>query len=122
MGALDFADHPFPERERLGVRIVDTEDAHTLPDPEFDDALEFVPQLLPGFAFEIERIDVLVFFRRVLGVLHAAVGTPAKPLGMLLHIRMIRRALEGDVEGDLQVELAGCAHEPAEILERAELG
>jgi hypothetical protein len=34
MGGLHLADEPFPERERLGVRIVDAEDPHAFADPE----------------------------------------------------------------------------------------
>ena len=43
---------------------------------------------------EIERIDVLIFLRRILGVLNRAVGPLAKPLGMLADVRMIGRASE----------------------------
>ena len=34
MPAANVGDHPMPERQRLGVRIVDAEDAHALVDPE----------------------------------------------------------------------------------------
>ena len=34
---LHVGDHPLPEAERLGVRVVDAEDAHALLDPEVDD-------------------------------------------------------------------------------------
>ena len=54
---------------------------------------------------EVERIDVLVLLRRVLGVLHRAVGPPAEPLRMLLHVRVVGRALERDVERDLDAAL-----------------
>ena len=42
--ALDLGDQPLPERERLGVRVVDAEDAHALLDPEQEDALQLLPQ------------------------------------------------------------------------------
>ena len=62
------------------------------------------------FGLEVERIDVLVFLRRVLGVLDAAVGALAEPLGMRLDVRMVGRALERDVERDLDAVLAAaCA-------------
>ena len=64
MFPLDLGDHPFPEAERLGVRVVDAENPHALFDPEFEDAAQFLPQCLPVVAFEIERIDVLVLLRR----------------------------------------------------------
>src|SRR5258708_263541 len=41
---------------------------------------------------------------------------------MLTDIRVIRRALERDVESDLDAELAGLGDEPAEVLERSEFG
>ena len=31
---LDLPDQPFPERKRLGVRVVDAKDAHSLRHPE----------------------------------------------------------------------------------------
>ena len=47
-------------------------------------------------------------------------GRLAEPLRMLLHVGMVRRALEGDVQGDLDLHLARLAHQPPEILQRAE--
>src|SRR6185503_11765741 len=55
------------------------------------------------------------------GVLNGVVGAPAKPLGMLGHIGMIRCTLIGDVERDLELALARFGDEPAEIVECAEL-
>ena len=105
MVGLDAADQPFPEGEGLGVRIVDAEDAHALADPVLDHALQFLPQRLPVLALEIEGIDVLVFLRRILGVLDAAVRPVAEPLGMLLDVGVIRRALEGDVQRHFDAQL-----------------
>src|SRR5690606_266576 len=119
---LDLADHPLPERERLRVRIVDAKNLDPLRDPELEDARELRPKLPPLVAFEIEGIDVLVLLRRVLRVLHAAVRPPAEPLGMLAHVRMIRRALESDVERDLEALPSRVLDERTEILERAERG
>ncbi len=56
---------------------------------------------------EVERIDVLVLLGRVLGVLDGAVGPLAEPLGMLAHVGVVGRALERDVQRDLEPELAG---------------
>src|SRR5690606_22419489 len=64
----------------------------------------------------------LVLLRRVLRVLHAAVRPPAAPLGILAHVRMIRRALESDVERDLEALPSRVLDERTEILERAERG
>ncbi len=74
MAAADIGDHPFPERQRLGVRIVDAEDAHALVDPEQHDVAQRQPQ--PGhraFGVEIDIDDVLVLLRRILGVTDRAV-------------------------------------------------
>src|SRR5688572_9442948 len=41
---------------------------------------------------------------------------------MLPYIRMVRRALEGDIERYLEVELRGALHQRAEIVQRSQLG
>ena len=65
--------------------------------------------------------DVLVFLGRVLGKLDGAVGPPVEPLGMLRDPGMVRRALDGEIERDLQAVLARRRNQPLEIVERAEL-
>src|SRR5205823_3328749 len=70
---LDPADHPLPEPDRLGVRVVDAEGAHPARDPD----VEHVPDLRPDragiVAVEVERVHVLVFLGRVLRVLDGSV-------------------------------------------------
>ena len=68
-----------------------------------------VPQRLPVGALEVERVDVLVLLRRVLGVLDRAVGPVAEPLGVLGDPRVVGRALERDVERQLDAALAAAA-------------
>src|SRR4029434_10999592 len=58
--ALDSCDRPLPEREGLGVRIVDAKDAYAFVHPVCDDAEELLPQCLPLIALEVERLDVLL--------------------------------------------------------------
>ena len=65
-------------------------------------------------------VDVLVLLRRVLRVLDRAVRPVAEPLGMLADVRVIRRALEGDVQRDLQPLAPGHLDEVVEVLQRAE--
>jgi hypothetical protein len=41
---VHFADHPFPERHRLGMRVVDAEGGDALVDPEQEDLEHLLPQ------------------------------------------------------------------------------
>ena len=77
---------------------------------------------LPVGALEVDRVDVLVLLGRVLGVLDRAVGPVPEPLGVLADVGVVGRALEGDVQGDLDAQLAGLGHQAVEVLERPELG
>jgi len=90
-------------------------------DPEVKDALQLGPHVLPVGRFEIERINVLVLLRRILGILNRAVRPIAKPIRMFLHIGMVGGTLKGNVQGDLDPPLAGCVNQPSEIVERAKL-
>src|SRR6185437_2395988 len=96
------------------------ENAHALGDPELEHALQLRPERLPVVALEPERIDVLVLLRRVLGILHRAVGALQEPLRMLPDVRVIGRALEGDIQRDLQAQSAGAGEQSAEVFESAE--
>ena len=76
-------------------------------DPEADDVGQAVPQALPVGALEVQRVDVLVLLRRVLGVLDRAVGAVGEPLRVLGDPRVVGRALERDVERQLDAAVAG---------------
>src|SRR5439155_13149606 len=67
-------------------------------------------------------INVLVLLRGILGVLERTVGAPVEPLRMLAHPGMVRRALNGQIDCDLDAERPCGLEEAPEILERAELG
>ena len=96
---------PLPERQRLGVRVVDPEDARRR-DRSSDrgcpctPATEREPVAVVGRP-EVDRVDVLVLLRRVLGVADRAVGPVVEPLGVLGDPRVVGRALERVVERDL---------------------
>jgi hypothetical protein len=95
-------------RERLGVRVVDAEDAHAVLDPEQED----VAQLLHSAASPRSRsrgVDVLVLLRRVLGVLDRAVGRCRNHSGCSVDPGVVGRALEGDVERDSRPSSRGRA-------------
>ena len=50
------------------MRIVDAKDTNSLLDPENEYAFQRIPQPLPVFTLKIERINILVLFRRILGI------------------------------------------------------
>ena len=77
-------------------------------DPEQADVTQRAPERSPVVAIEVERIDVLILLRRVLGVLDRAVGAVAEPIRMLADPRMIRRTLPGKVQSDFEPEAPGC--------------
>ncbi len=110
-------DQVFPEWHRLGVRIIHAKDAHAVLGPEQNDADHFIPKLLPVRAAEIQRINVLVFLRRILGVLDRAVGPFVEPLGMLGDVRMIGRTIDREIERDLHSAIADLLLQPIEILQ-----
>ena len=80
---LDLADQPRPEVGRLGVRVVHPKhlDAVGDPEPHHPQHLFVQPR---GVVVEVDRIDVLVLLRRVLGIGDGAVGQHREPLGMIL--------------------------------------
>src|SRR6266852_7936288 len=121
MVLLELADQPYPERERLRVRVVDAKDLYALVDPEDDDRQQLCPELAPRLAFEVERIDILVLLGRVFRVLDRAVRTMAEPFWMLFGIGMIGRTLECDVQCDRQAVLTGDSNEVSEIVQGPEL-
>ncbi len=102
------------------MRVVDAEDADALADPEREDAFERAPERGPLGALEVERVDVLVLLRRVLGVADRAVGAVAEPLRVLVDPRVVGRGLEGDVERDGEAQALRFGGEALERLHPAE--
>ena len=119
---LHFVDQPFPERKRLGVRIVDAEDAHALLHPEQDDVAQRLPQRDAVGAVEIRIDDVLVFLRRVLGVADRAVGPALEPFRMLASARDDPASTGWRSRAPPPCRAAAGIDEAAEVVERAELG
>src|SRR4029453_7950376 len=117
---LDLAEQPLPERERLRVRVVHPEDPHALLDPEVHDAEQRLPELPPRLAPEVEGVDVLVALRRVLRELDGAVRPLPEPLRVLGDPGVIGRALEREIERDLDSVPVRRRDEPAKVVERSE--
>ncbi len=118
---VHLADQPLPERERLGVGIVDAEDLHALVDPVEDDVAERHPDRGEGVAIEMDVDDVLVFLRRILREFDGAVGAPVEPLRMFLDPGVIARALDGEVESDVETLQSRLLDEALEARKRAKL-
>jgi len=104
------------------VRVIYTKDAYALLYPEQNDAGQFFPKCGPLLALKIKRNDVLVALGRVLCILDPSVRSNPEPFGVLFDVRMVRGALVGDIERDLDAKVLCPRNERAEILERAELG
>ena len=75
-----------------------------------------------GVVIEVQRVDVLVFLGRVLGVRDPAVGPLGEPFRVLGHPGVVRGGLQGQVEGDFHAQLPGAPHERVEVRERAQIG
>ncbi len=120
MGLLHLCNEPLPEHGWLGVRVVHPERGHSLVDPEEHDALQFLPEIAPVGALEIDRIDILIFLRRVLRVLDRPVGSHVEPVGMVLHPGVVRRALDSEVQGDVHPQPTSRLNEGAEVVQRPE--
>src|SRR2546428_3889724 len=121
MRVLDGADEPLPELHRLRVWIVHAERAHAVADPEFENPLHLFPEWPGILALEVQRVDVLVLLRRVLRVLDGAIGPMEEPLRVLADPGMVRRALDREVQRDLEPEPPRALDEPVEVVERAEI-
>ena len=95
---LDVCNQPFPEREGLGVRVVDTENFNALVGPEQDNVFDFLPQSLVVLVVVVERVDVFVLLGRVFGELDAAIRFVVEPFRVALHVRVIGAAVQRDIE------------------------
>ena len=121
MVLMDLSDEPLPEGYGFGVGIVHTEDAHATVYPVDDYFFDFLPEAFPLSTLKVDGQDVLVFFGRVLGVLHSAIWPPDEPLGMLLHPGVIGGTLQGKVKGDLNAEVIGLFDEALVVGKGAQL-
>ena len=121
VGAAHLLEQPLPEGQRLGVRVVHPEDAHAVRHPQPHDAQHLAADA-GRVVVEVDRVDVLVLLRRVLGVGDGAVGAGGEELRVAGDPRVVGRRLEGQVERHLEAELAGAGHEGVEVVEVAQVG
>ena len=121
IGPAHLAEQPGPEVHRLGVRVVDPEDAYAVAHPQLHDPQRFGVDAV-AVDVEVERVDVLVLLRRVLGVRDRPVSALGEPLRMVGDPGMVRRGLQREVHGDLEAERLGLGDEPVEGVEVAEVG
>src|SRR5580704_12689863 len=80
---LDRSDAPLPEGERLGMRVIDAKQPHTLCNPEVENPFQRRPQLPPLTSLEVQRVDILIFLGRILCILNRPIGSLAEPLWVL---------------------------------------
>src|SRR5258708_4331740 len=118
---LNLRNQPCPERQGLGVGIVDPKNLHAHVNPEQDNRFELLPKRLARWTGEIEVDDVLIAFGRIFRGFQGAIGTPGEPLRMFANVRVIRRALKRQIQGNLNSALRGDADKSFEILERTQL-
>src|ERR1700758_2527755 len=99
------------------MRVIDAKDLHAVLAPESHHTQEGFEQSALIGSIEINRIDVLVFLGRVLGILDAPVRPMMKPIRMLAHPRMVGRALDREIERYFHSQTVGGGVEAIEIAE-----
>src|SRR5688572_17160691 len=95
------SDCPLPKRYWFGVWIVDTKNLHSLFDPKYNHRFQLFPQRLPIVSFEIERVNVLIFFRWIFSVLNGTIRSLFEPFRVFFHIGMIWRTLKSEIKCDI---------------------
>src|ERR1700674_4767438 len=98
--------------------IVDPKNLHPVLAPESYDPQHLLQQSTLIGSVKIDRIDILVLLGRVLGVLDASVWPMMEPLRMLANPRMVRRALDCEVQRHLNSKTVGGRVEAVEVAKR----
>ena len=73
MVPVNFANAPLPERQSLRVRVVYTKDLNLTLNPEPEYTVELIPKPTPVSRLKVQRINILIFLRRVFGILDTPV-------------------------------------------------
>src|SRR5580658_7189504 len=100
------------------MRIIDSEDPDTLIHPEQDNALQLIPQVGPLRGLKLERVNILILLGRILGVLNGSIRAPAEPIRVLANVRMLRRGLKRQVNGNFETKLVRAIDQASKILHR----
>src|ERR1700720_3501287 len=83
--------------------------------------LNLVPQRLPVLAFEVQRVNVMVFLRWILCVLYGSIRTLPEPFRMLLHVRVIRSALKRDIKSNFKSMICSLGYKMAKVFKSTQL-
>ena len=109
-----------PESHWLGMGIVHAEDLHPLLHPEEHYTDELTPEVLPIIAVEVDRVDVLILLWRIFSITNGAIRPLVKPIGMIFDVRVIRRAVDREIQRDFKTALLRLTHQPNKILNSAQ--
>ena len=80
----------------LGVGVINAEGADSVANPKFDDA-EYFGKETWIIVIEVNRINILILLRRILGICDRAIGALGEPLFMILRPWMIWLTLECEI-------------------------
>ncbi len=100
-------------------RIIDAEDGDARLDPQIHDAFDFFFDA-GHVGVEVDRVDVLILLRRVLGEGDGAVRLVAEPVRVRLDPRVVGRALQGEIKRDFQTQFMCTLAQGLEIVHGAE--
>ena len=123
MAGAHVGDHPFPEGQGLGVRVVDAERPDAMAHPQLDHVAQAQPQVGHRVrAVKVDVDDILILLGRVLRIFHRPVGSPREPARMFGQPGVVGRRLDREVQRDLQALCGRGGDEPVEVGEAAERG
>ena len=117
---MHLGDEPRPEVGGLGMRVVHAEGLYAGVHPDHDHVVDGLVDAV-WVVVEVERVDVLVLLGWVLCIRDGAVVEHREELRVGLRPWVVRCALEGQIEGDLEAERLGVGEEVLEVLHRAQL-
>ena len=94
--------------------VINAEHRHSSGNPEFDHTQNLGVDSL-RVVVEVDRINVLVLFRWVLGVGNRTVGASREPLRMFLYPGVVGRGLKGQIHCNFEPELLRLFHKGGKV-------